>query len=51
MGGKKWMRAIDTGLPSPQDILKSGSELPLHDPEIYPLRDRSMAIFVSRLLY
>jgi glycogen operon protein len=48
--GKAWVRAVDTGLPPPEDILLPGTELPLDNPRRYPLRDRSMAVLVSRVL-
>jgi glycogen operon protein len=50
LDGKKWVRAVDTSLPSPQDILSPGSEAPLSDPETYPLRERSIAVLVSQTL-
>jgi glycogen operon protein len=48
--GKTWVRAVDTGLPSPEDILVPGSEKPLDDPHWYRLRDRGLAVLVSRKL-
>ena len=51
LNGKKWVRAIDTGLPSPQDILTPGNEAPLDDLVFYKVRKRSMAVLISRLLY
>jgi glycogen operon protein len=51
LDGKKWVRAVDTGLPSPRDILSPGSEAPLSDPETYSLRERSIAVLVSQMLY
>jgi isoamylase len=51
MGGKKWVRAVDTGLPSPNDILKSGEEVVLENPYAYPIKEKSMVILISRLLY
>jgi glycogen operon protein len=51
MDGKKWVRAVDTGLPSPQDILAPGAEAPLEDPNAYSMQDRSMAVLISRILY
>jgi glycogen operon protein len=51
MDGKKWVRAIDTGLPAPQDILVPGAEAPLEDLSTYDLKDRSMAVLISRVLY
>jgi len=51
MAGKKWVRAVDTGLPSPNDILKSGEEVTLENPYAYPVKEKSMVILISRLLY
>jgi len=51
MAGKKWVRAVDTGLPSPNDILKSGEEIVLENPYAYPVKEKSMVILISRLLY
>jgi glycogen operon protein len=45
--GKRWVRAVDTALPSPDDILEPGMEREL-DGMSYPVRDRSMVILVSR---
>ncbi|MDR1971658.1 MAG: glycogen debranching protein GlgX [Treponema sp.] len=46
--GKRWMRAVDTALPSPQDILEPGREAPLKNPETYQAKDRSIVIFISK---
>jgi len=51
MAGKKWVRAVDTGLPSPDDILSSGEEKILENPSAYPVKEKSMVILISRLLY
>jgi glycogen operon protein len=51
MAGKKWVRAVDTGLPSPDDILTNGEELILENATTYPVKEKSMVILVSRLLY
>ncbi|MDR1862881.1 MAG: glycogen debranching protein GlgX [Treponema sp.] len=51
MDGKKWVRVVDTSLPSPYDIMASGAGAPLEDPDVYNLQDRSMAVLVSRMLY
>jgi len=51
MAGKKWVRAIDTGLPSPDDILAPGSEEVLKNPAVYEVKDHSMVVLISRLLY
>ena len=46
--GKKWMRAVDTSLPSPQDICPPGEERPLVSQVWYTLQERSMAILISQ---
>ncbi|MDR0600755.1 MAG: glycogen debranching enzyme, partial [Treponema sp.] len=46
--GKIWVRAVDTGLPSPEDILDPGNEKPLMSPDIYRIAARSMVILVSK---
>jgi hypothetical protein len=43
--GKRWVRAVDTGMPPPEDILAPGSEKPV--PDNYLVRERSMVIFLS----
>jgi glycogen operon protein len=48
--GKAWVRAVDTGLPPPEDILLPGTERPLDNPRWYSLGDRSMAVLISRVL-
>ena len=48
---KKWLRAIDTSLSSPDDILLPGNEAPLDNSSFYILKERSMVILISRLLY
>ena len=51
IGGKKWLRVIDTGLPSPDDILAPGNEAALKETSSYRVKERSMVILISRLLY
>jgi hypothetical protein len=51
MDGKKWVRAVDTGLPSPDDILTPGNETMLNNHLAYELKERSLVILLSRLLY
>ena len=51
LDGKKWVRAIDTGLASPEDILSSGDEAALDDTSLYGVRERSIVVLISRLLY
>jgi glycogen operon protein len=50
LDGKKWVRAVDTGLPSPDDILPPGNEAPLYSSN-YTVRERSVVVLISRLLY
>jgi glycogen operon protein len=51
MGGKKWVLAIDTGLETPDDILLPGNEKPLKSLEMYPVKERSIVILISKILY
>jgi glycogen operon protein len=46
--GKYWVRAVDTALPSPDDILLPGQEKPFVTEEEYRVKDRSIVIFISR---
>lgn len=47
-GGKlKWHRAIDTSLPSPQDILEQGEEIPLTTLR-YSAAPHSVVVFISK---
>jgi glycogen operon protein len=46
--GKRWMRMADTSLPSPQDILEPGNEVPLKNTETYYTGNRSIVIFISK---
>jgi hypothetical protein len=48
--GRSWVRAVDTGLPSPEDILLPGTEKPLPSPGKYTLKPRSMVILLSKNL-
>jgi glycogen operon protein len=45
---KEWLRVIDTGLHSPNDILPPGSEKILPSQHVYPVKSRSMAILISK---
>jgi glycogen operon protein len=45
---KKWLRVVDTGLPSPNDILPPGSEEPLSSQRSYKVKARSIVILISR---
>jgi glycogen operon protein len=51
MDGKKWVRAVDTSLSSPDDIRTPGNEAALDNLQTYHVKDRSMVILISRLLY
>ncbi|MDR0635716.1 MAG: glycogen debranching protein GlgX [Treponema sp.] len=44
---KKWLRAIDTALPSPDDICLPKTEKPLPYPDIYLVKPRSMVVLLS----
>jgi glycogen operon protein len=46
-GGQGWRRAVDTALPSPNDIREVDREKPLEDQRGYLLQGCSMAILVS----
>ena len=51
LDGKKWVRMIDTGIPSPDDILPPGSEVALKKLSVYEVKEHSMVVLISRLLY
>lgn len=44
--GRKWFRAIDTFIPSPDDISESGSEILINDPS-YIVNGRSIVVLIS----
>ncbi|MDR2047970.1 MAG: hypothetical protein LBP69_00800, partial [Treponema sp.] len=46
--GKRWVRVVDTALPSPKDIREPGAEAALDNPSLYPVKSRSMVILISR---
>jgi glycogen operon protein len=48
--GKTWVRAVDTSLPPPQDILTPGNETTLKSSRTYPAKGRSMVILISKIL-
>ncbi|GHV70434.1 glycogen operon protein GlgX homolog [Spirochaetia bacterium] len=50
MPGKKWVRSVDTGLRSPEDILGAGNEKTLLAPDSYLLKERSVVILISKVL-
>ena len=45
---KPWFRVVDTGLPSPNDILVEGDEKPLASQRAYKVKARSMVILISK---
>ncbi|MDR2731089.1 MAG: glycogen debranching protein GlgX [Treponema sp.] len=45
---KEWVRAVDTGLYSPNDILLPGEEKPLLSQRTYQVLARSMVILISK---
>ena len=48
IGKGKWYRLVDTALPSPQDIAAEGQEFRLRSQSSYPVKARSVAIFVAK---
>ncbi|GMO42972.1 MAG: glycogen debranching protein GlgX [Termitinemataceae bacterium] len=44
---KSWYRAVDTALPSPEDIMKEGQEIILNPQNEYIVRSRSVVILLS----
>ncbi|GHT84505.1 glycogen operon protein GlgX homolog [Spirochaetia bacterium] len=48
--GKQWYLAVDTSLPSPEDILLPGQERALPDQDEYFMQGRSMVILLSKVL-
>jgi glycogen operon protein len=46
--GKRWVRAVDTALSSPDDILLPGMEQDLLYPDRYTVQARSMVILISK---
>ena len=46
--GKRWHLAIDTGLPSPGDILEPGQERLVPNQDRYPLKPRSVAVLMAK---
>ncbi|HLA76781.1 MAG TPA: isoamylase [Vicinamibacteria bacterium] len=47
-GSRRWRRAFDTGLPSPQDAAEVGQEAVLEDQTGYPVGPRSVVVLVGR---
>ncbi|MDR3166716.1 MAG: glycogen debranching protein GlgX [Treponema sp.] len=48
--GKIWVRAVDTAIPSPDDICTPGNEKPLLSPAAYFVKAQSMVILISKAL-
>jgi glycogen operon protein len=46
IGGRKWLRAIDTSLPSPTDIADPGTEVPCNV-QSYRVNARSIVALVN----
>lgn len=44
----RWHLALDTGLPSPQDIYPPGDELELQPTIAYPVQSRSLVVMISK---
>jgi isoamylase len=47
---RRWLRAFDTALPSPQDASEPGREPPVSDPHVYRAAGRSAVVVVSEPL-
>ncbi len=45
---RKWFRLVDTAQPSPNDIADEGQEFPLRLQKTYPVKARSVVIFVAK---
>jgi len=45
--GRRWARAVDTWLPSPDEIVDPGHEVPLES-NTYHAGDRSVVVLISR---
>jgi len=48
LGSTGWHRAMDTGLPSPDDITEADKEVYLPDQRVYPVRGRSVIALVEK---
>jgi len=48
IGARKWFRLVDTALASPLDIAEEGKEYSLPWQQSYPVKARSVAIFVAK---
>jgi isoamylase len=47
-GKRRWFRALDTGLESPDDISEQGDEPCLQDQYMYKIRSRSVVVLVGK---
>jgi glycogen operon protein len=45
---RMWFRLVDTALQSPADIAEEGLEFPLLSQDTYPVKARSVAIFIAK---
>jgi glycogen operon protein len=48
--GKRWFRAVDTAMPSPEDIVEAGVEAALAKQEEYLVRELSVVVLVSKVV-
>ena len=48
IGECEWFRLVDTALPSPRDIAEEGQEFPLLSQDSYPVKARSVVIFIAK---
>ena len=48
IGKRQWFRLVDTALPSPLDIAEEGQEFSLRSQQSYPVKARSVAIFIAK---
>jgi glycogen operon protein len=48
IGTRQWLRLVDTALPSPKDIAGEGQEFRLMSQDSYPVKARSVAIFIAK---
>ena len=45
---RRWHRAVDTSLPSPQDVCEPGQEPPVEPPDAYTLAGRTLVVLLGR---
>jgi len=48
IGESEWFRLVDTAQLSPQDIAEDGQEFPLLSQDSYPVKARSVAVFMGK---